>query len=502
MFDTDDTIVAIASAAGPATRGIVRVSGNDAVSIVKRVFTPFNGWPESIPRATVIEGRIAVDDAEIPATVLLWPDTRSYTRQPSAEFHLVGSKPVLQMVVDAICFAGGRLAEAGEFTLRAFLSGRLDLTQAEAVLAVIDAESDTQFDTALQQLAGGLAGPLGELRERLLSVLAELEAGLDFVEEDIEFISQGQLLSDLTSSHQKLAHVIEQISARDVTTDLPTVVFVGKPNSGKSSLFNVLSQTDRAIVTDVAGTTTDFISQRVELGQSGPEALAVVLVDTAGEESATGQISAAAQVHRAAQSRQADLRVLCFAASEFCTIDTEAEPRSSSGWSNQHLDQIRVLEGHDIILVTKCDLMVTDSGSTRLTNETNESNEVFCDRLKSSLRASGIENSIAFSSAATEGDTTIGLGVQGLVEAIRSSLATSEGEAVSVVGSTVQRAAESLRLAEQAMAAALEATEHQLGEEIVAAEIREALSALGLVVGVVYTDDILDLVFGRFCIGK
>lgn len=499
MFDTDDTIVAIASAAGPATRGIVRLSGNDAVSIVKRVFTPFEGWPDSIPRATVIEGRIAVDDVEIQAAVLLWPDTRSYTRQPSAEFHLVGAKPVLQMVVDAVCLAGGRLAEAGEFTLRAFLSGRLDLTQAEAVLAVIDAESDTQFDTALQQLAGGLAGPLGELRERLLSVLAELEAGLDFVEEDIEFISQGQLLADLTNSHQKLAHVIEQISARDVTADLPTVVFVGKPNSGKSSLFNVLSQTDRAIVTDVAGTTTDFISQRVELGQGGQQALAVVLVDTAGEESATGEISAEAQLHRAAQSRQADLRLLCFAATEFCPIAAEVEQKLPSGWSDQHLDQIRLLESHDIILITKCDLVATGSSSTRLTSESMES---FSDRLRCSLRASGIENPVAFCSSAAEEVAMIGLGIQGLIEAIRSSLTAGVGESVSVVGSTVQRATESLRLAEQAMAAALQATEHQLGEEIVAAEIREALNALGLVVGVVYTDDILDLVFGRFCIGK
>ncbi|MCL4119839.1 UNVERIFIED_CONTAM: hypothetical protein GTU68_063258 [Idotea baltica] len=487
-LDVEDTIVAIASARGSSVRGIVRLSGPQAMAVARKVFVADDSdfdWL-SLTRSESVVGRILVDeDIYVAATALLWPDQRSYTRQPTVEIHTVGATPVLRQIVATMQSHGARLAEPGEFTLRAFLSGRLDLTQAEAVLAVIDAESASQFDTALQQLAGGLAGPLGELREKLLSVLAEVEAGLDFVEEDIEFISQSQLSQQLVDCRQNLDVVIEQISVREVAKTLPRVVLVGLPNSGKSSLFNVLTQSDHAIVTEIAGTTTDFISAAVQVG--GRE---IELVDTAGFESATGEISASAQLHRGQQDGLADLRLLCIDAEllAFETDGTAAEGmvgffRDADAdrvqWCGQQLETLRE---SDLLVVTKIDLVDWRDADFQFQ--------------PSGLNlAAGRCRSVGISNQDRHG-------IDKLVALIVQSLEISDQAGDSVVGSTVQRAASSLQDAGRSLAAAIEAAENDFGEEIVAAEIREALGALGLVVGVVYTDDILDLVFGRFCIGK
>jgi tRNA modification GTPase len=477
-LDVEDTIVAIASASGASVRGIVRLSGPQAIAVAQQVFIadePSFDWA-TLTRSKSVIGRVLVDDGiYVAAIALLWPDQRSYTRQPTVEIHTIGATPVLRQIVSTMQAHGARLAEPGEFTLRAFLSGRLDLTQAEAVLAVIDAESDSQFDTALQQLAGGLAGPLGELREQLLSVLAEVEAGLDFVEEDIEFISQSQLSQQLSDCRRRLEVVIEQISVREIAKTLPRVVLVGLPNSGKSSLFNVLTESDHAIVTEIAGTTTDFISAAVHV--NGRE---IELVDTAGFESATGEISASAQLHRGQQDGLADLRLLCVDA-ELLAYEQDGKVGFSNvanvdrvQWCRQQLETLRE---NDLLVVTKMDLVDWRhaDGPLQLAG------------LK--CRSVGVSNQ----------DRN---GIDDLAALIVQSLESSDKAGDSVVGSTVQRAASSLQDAGSSLTAAIDAAENDFGEEIVAAEIREALGALGLVVGVVYTDDILDLVFGRFCIGK
>ena len=307
-------------------RGIVRISGPNALPSLASVFTSTEHW-QDLDRAQSVDGQITLEaDVQLPITALIWPDQRSYTRQPTVEIHTLGSTPILQQIVATLQQSGVRLAQPGEFTLRAFLSGRLDLTQAEAVLAVIDAENQNQFDVALRQMAGGLAGPLGGLRTQLLSTLAEVEAGLDFVEEDILFISQEQMLNQLGDCKESLDRVIQQISGRHVDGDRPKVVLTGLPNSGKSSLFNRLTDTDQAIVTEIAGTTTDYISAAVTLDQ-----VSVELIDTAGFETATGEISASAQEHRHQQESAADLRVLCIDAQRVqpisCLLYTSPSPR-------------------------------------------------------------------------------------------------------------------------------------------------------------------------------
>jgi tRNA modification GTPase len=191
-----DTIAAIASAPGGAARGIVRLSGPGVLDCLKRSFVIADeqcSSLEAILAAHAVRGTLRLPTTRLPCELYYWPGARSYTREPLAELHTLGSPPLLASALAALCQAGARLAQPGEFTLRAFLAGRLDLTQAEAVLGVIDARGRTQLDAALAQLAGGLSAPLGRLRERLIDLLAHLEAGLDFVEEKIEFISSAEL---------------------------------------------------------------------------------------------------------------------------------------------------------------------------------------------------------------------------------------------------------------------------------------------------------------------
>ena len=467
------------------------MSGPDALASLAKVFKSAEAW-QQFDRAQSVAGEIAIDAGVVlPVTALIWPDQRSYTRQPTVEIHTFGSTPILQQIVATLQHSGARLAQPGEFTLRAFLSGRLDLTQAEAVLAVIDAETQNQFDVALQQMAGGLAGPLGGLRDQLLSTLAEVEAGLDFVEEDILFISQEEMLTQLSGCKKSLDRVVQQISGRDVNGERPKVVLTGLPNSGKSSLFNCLTATDQAIVTDIAGTTTDYISAIVTLEQ-----FSIELIDTAGFETATGEISASAQVHRDQQDAAADLKVLCIDATMVAFDDanpsvvTFGDPDASdTKWIQQ---QIQNLSNRDLIVLNKIELL-TDHvlPEIQLSIATNDL-QLDVGKLESGQLIDSLD--------VIQTSSLTGAGLEALRTHIESTLRRDAGD--SVVGSTVQRASASLTEAADSLSAAIGATENQMGDEIVAAEIRESLNALGQVVGTIYTDDILDLVFGRFCIGK
>jgi tRNA modification GTPase len=448
-LDLDDTIAAIASAPGGAHRGIVRLSGPDVLTIIGRVFVPDDRQSlAKDPRATLSRGQVTLprELPSCPATLYLWPTERSYTCQPSAELHLPGSPPLLEAALEAVCAAGARLARPGEFTLRAFLAGRLDLTQAEAVLGVIDACSQSELYQSLAQLAGGLAEPLQALRNRLLDLLAHLEAGLDFVEEDIEFISAQQLDEQLAAAARDVAAIASRMNSRGEAGRLPRVVLIGQPNAGKSSLLNALAGGEAAIVSPVAGTTRDFVTCRVLC-----EGLECLLIDTAGEAAMDEPISAAAQVAMREQAEQADLTLHCVDAAQPVTPGDR--------------DQIgRPPARPRLIVWTKCDL------SPGVKEET----------LTSSLT---------------------GLGIAELRRSIAATLQAAPAETAAIAG-TADRCRDSLRLAADSLQRAREAAQSRVGEELVAAEVRSALDHLGQVVGAVYTDDLLDRVFSRFCIGK
>jgi len=451
-FDLDDTIAAIGSAPGGGLRGIVRLSGPQVVQIVIKLFhaddqTPVTGLSTAACRRGVVQ--LPRSLGMVPSTLYLWPTTSSYTGQPSAELHLPGSLPLLDTALEVLCQAGARLARPGEFTLRAFLAGRLDLTQAEAVLGVIDAENRQQLDAALSQLAGGLAKPLAALRGQLLDLLAHLEAGLDFTEEDIEFISAAELQRQLADAALLTANLADQLQSRGHAGRLPRVVLCGEPNVGKSSLLNSLAGENAAIVSEIAGTTRDFVTRRAKLGNCE-----CLITDTAGVSTGerSGELDAAAQAATREQIRQADLILQC--------IDASQPPKATL---TADLDSVPA--NRRLFVWPKCDLPRV-------------------------VKAMG-------SDTAVETSSRTAAGIDVLRRAVAAALAERPADASTVVG-TAERCKDSVRRAAESINRAQTTSR----EELVAAELRVALDELGLVAGETYTDDILDRIFSRFCIGK
>ena len=488
-LDIDDTIAAIASPPGASERGIVRISGPDTTKCVASCFCPDDGRSLT-QQGTVdsIPGNLQLGaDLQLPGRLLIWPTNRSYTRQPSAEFHTIGSSPLLQLALKALCDAGARVARPGEFTLRAFLSGRLDLTQAEAVLAVIDARGEDDLRLSLDQLAGGLATPLTSIRNELIAILAELEAQLDFAEEDIEFISDSLLFQKLDQASDQLSSIVNQISGRHLTEEKFTAVLTGLPNAGKSSLFNCLLGESKAIVTNIAGTTTDYVTG--ELSQAGAT---IQLIDTAGfeeietSETDSNQIQASAQDARQDRIERADLCIQCVAA------HAPAEVWNKLGAPEFHLDPRSHASPQNttasILAVTQSDRPLAPHAAAKLTE------------IESGSAESDPEQRIVRSVIQTSSQTSAGVAqLREMLFQIAFEAQTSDSP---IVGSTLRRTTDSLNAAAKSVQLARQAASSRIGEELVAAEIRHALDHLGCVVGTVYTDDILDVVFGQFCIGK
>ncbi len=458
MIDASETIVAIASPSTPAMRGVVRVSGDGVGTILKRLKIKAS----ELANASAFDCEIATDGpiGPVGGRLSYWPTPRSYTGQPSAEFHTYGSAPVLAAVLDAFVTAGARMARPGEFTMRAFLAGRLDLTQAEAVLGVIDAQHRGSLDHALRQLAGNLSKPLERLRSDLLDLLADVEAGLDFVDEDIQFISDKDLVSRLNGIQEQLTQTQQTMTQRGDAVATTIVSLRGEPNAGKSQLLNRLVGRDIAIVADVAGTTRDTVSvETVVLGSS------IRLVDTAGVEDSDGDtpdalISQESQRQAAKASDQAAIRIWCIDSTRDDLDDATDRLAAIAGSGRRSVT--------DLWVGTKSDLPASKPLSQEWI-------------VTSSVTGQGIANL-----------------KQALVDAIN---AIDREETGAVLG-TAARCRETLAGAITAIDQAVLITKNQQGHEFVSAELRLAAQCLGEVTGAVYTDDILDRVFGRFCIGK
>ena len=437
-LDPDDTIAATASAPGAGLRGLVRVSGPDAWRVALSGFTADREEP--LPKKPELRsGFYGLDGLRppLPASVALWPAPRTYTGQELAEIHAPGSPPLLSLLL-AHCLAhGARHARAGEFTLRAFLSGRIDLTRAEAVLGVIDARDQGQLDAALEQLAGGIATPITALRDRLLDLLAHLEANLDFVDEaDVDPLGRSVLADELDRAAEALDGLAERLGSRDRAEGHPRVVLTGPPNAGKSRLFNALLKDDHAIVSPQAGTTRDYLTALCDC-----DGLVVELIDTAGAEAPIDAIAAQAQTLRASAIDRADLVLAC---------SPESSPPD---------DDERFLK-----VWTKADLAPAPEGWLATSAQT-------------------------------------GQGVESLRRAIAGALRRRDREG-DLPTTTAARCRDSLTRAAGALRAAAAAMLLDAGDELIALDLRLCLDELGKVTGAIVTDDILDRIFQRFCIGK
>ncbi|HMC10679.1 MAG TPA: GTPase, partial [Pirellulaceae bacterium] len=265
----DDTIAALASAVGPGMRGILRISGPATKAVLEGLFTPGSAgeapFPQSTPWCHAGVLRIAGINQPVPVDLYFWPNRRSYTGEPLAELHTIGSPPILEAILAELFARGVRASQPGEFTLRAFLAGRIDLTQAEAVLGVIDAQSESELATALNQLAGGLSSQIIRLRGDLLDLLADLEAGLDFADEPIEFVSHVSLVGRLGLARDVVTELFERATQRTRSSPKPRVVLAGPPNAGKSTLLNLLAGGRAALVSETAGTTRDYLAVEATL---------------------------------------------------------------------------------------------------------------------------------------------------------------------------------------------------------------------------------------------
>lgn len=444
----------MATPASPAARGVVRISGAQTASILSTLGVALP--PARQPSRFASSLRTATPLAELDVDVLYWPTRRSFTGQPAAEIHTLGSPPLLAAIVSAAIAAGGRAAEPGEFTMRAFLAGRIDLTQAEAILGVIEAEGPAALDHALGQLAGNLARPLHQIRGALLDLLADVEAGLDFVDEDITFVTDRELAERLAGISAQLEQVAASIQRRGGGADRRLIALRGDPNAGKSSLLNRLAGRPAAIVSDRAGTTRDAVTVAMELCGHPVE-----VVDTAGIEQAGSWVGSEAQRQASEAAAHARIRLWCVDSSrqDFADACQRLIERSHAAASPAAVD---------LWVATKSDLGPAIGASSRW---------ISC-------------------SAVT------GQGMDTLEQAMCAGLSQFDAsETVSVMG-TAARAGDSIRNAARAVATAIELIHNQAGHEFVSSELRLAAERVGEVTGDIYTDDILDRVFSRFCIGK
>lgn len=461
----DDTIVAIATPPGEGALGIVRLSGAQALAIADRLFCarrktrPSRAPTHTVHYGHIVDGETVVD--EVLLTVLRAPKT--YTREDMVEITGHGGMLALRRILELALAAGARLAEPGEFTKRAFLNGRLDLAQGEAVLDVIRARTDASLRAALNQLGGHLSQRLSALHEELANVAAHVEATIDFPEEDIVLLESAQCQERVRRIVAQLAALEASAKTGRILREGASVVICGRPNVGKSSLLNALLRANRAIVTPIPGTTRDTIEEFLNL-----RGLPVRLVDTAGL-TATEDPVEREGVERSRQAiQQADLLLITFDQSQSFSIDDQT-----------FLTAIETLRpdavSRSLLILNKQDL------PARLTATEVTRYWPAPVMAVSALRGDGLEQ----------------LEAQMVEQLWGGRVEISDGMLVTNV-----RHQEALRQALAACQAALAALEQRTTIECVAMELREAMEPLGDILGLNVQDDLLDRIFKQFCIGK
>ena len=286
---TDDTIVALATATGVGAISVIRLSGKEAIELADKVFKTLSGKPLSeAPSHTVHLGTIKSETQVIDECLAtIFKGKKSYTGEPVVEFSCHGSAYITQEVIKLCLANGARLAQAGEFTKRAFLNGKLALNQAEAVADLIASDSKASHQVALQQMRGGFTSEIEDLRQELLNFASLIELELDFSEEDVEFADRSQFEQLLKRIKTTLQTLIQSFSAGNAIKNGIPVAIVGKPNAGKSTLLNTLLNEERAIVSDIAGTTRDTIEETLHI-----DGFTFRFIDTAGIRDTKDQIEA------------------------------------------------------------------------------------------------------------------------------------------------------------------------------------------------------------------
>lgn len=478
-----DTICAIATPVGEGGIGILRISGEKAIEVAAGLVRVRSGKPldsvtshvmhyadllEAVPvqepSTRLAQPRncppacsLAIDEALI--VVMRAP--RSYTAEDVVEIQCHGGPLILQTLCEVVIRRGARLAEPGEFTKRAFLNGRLDLTQAEAVLDTIRAKTAGSLRIAQEHLRGALSVEIDRMREALIRLLAHVEAAIDFTEEDIAFIRPEELAADLQKTIEELSRLADSCREGRILREGVTAAIMGRPNVGKSSLLNALLRTDRAIVTPVPGTTRDVLEEVLNI-----RGVPVRLLDTAGVHGTEDPVEQEGIRRSLAAMEQAELLLIVLDGSMPLTEDDQE-------LLARHRDKKR------LVVINKADLPCRiDSSALAVL----EHDEPACAVVRISAKT--------------------GDGLDDLRDRLRAMILRADFEPGESVVVTHLRHQSALLRAKEALTCAAGSVVAKLSGEFVAMDLRAAIDALGEITGAVSTDDILERIFREFCIGK
>ena len=455
----EETIAAIATPPGEGGIGIIRISGTEALNIIDKIFQPKNParWAakksHQIYLGTIVRSKPqkAVLD-EVLVTFMRSP--HSFTGEDVIEINCHGGYLPLKLILELVLEQGARLAHPGEFSKRAFLNGRLDLSQAEAIIDVIRAKTEKGLDVALNHLEGKLKEVINSLSNDIIRILAYLEASIDFPDDEIEAMEQQEILDIINNSLQSINKMLEGFKAGKIYREGLKTVIVGKPNVGKSSLLNALLRENRAIVTDIPGTTRDVIEEYINIG-----GIAIKIIDTAGIRSTEDVVEKIGVEKTVELIKQGDLVLIVVDAEEGLTEE-----------DYKIIDLVKKAGKKYLLLINKIDLV--------------ENIDL------------GIENNFLKISAKYE------KGLEQLEQAIKQMVGTGQVKVGTDQMITRERHFEALGRAKKHLEETKTALKNNLAPDFLTIDLRAALRALGEISGETASEDIIDRIFKDFCIGK
>jgi tRNA modification GTPase len=464
----EDTIAATATLPGTGAITVIRVSGTDALAVVDRVVTFRSGTAASAPAQTIKYGTIFRNGAAVDEVLVsVFRAPHSYTGEDSAEISCHASPYISSEILRLLCEAGVRPADPGEFTRRAFVNGKLDLAQAEAVADVILSKTESSLRVAQNQLRGGYSSHLKDLRERLVEMTSLLELELDFSEEDVEFADRPKLLGLIDATLSRIVRLTESFRYGNALRNGVPVAIVGAVNSGKSTLLNALLEDDRALVSDVAGTTRDTVEETLTLG-----GILFRFIDTAGLRETSDSVEN--------MGIDRSYRKLGEASVVLAVLDLSRPEEENEAVITDIVSKVDF--GHQMlmILLNKADLLGDNINVNDCYNY---------------VTIAGNKSVMMHISAKT------GFGIETLKDLLIESQKGLSAESDETIVTNL-RHYEALRKAGKALEAARAALASGLPSDLVAEDLRQANYHLGSILGEVTDDEILGRIFERFCIGK
>ncbi len=445
-----DIIVAPATMSGGAI-AIIRVSGEGSLELVDKIFSPRSGKPLCGAKGHTIHYGEIVDSANSvidDVLVSLFRAPHSYTCEDGVEISCHGSQYIVQQIITLTLEHGARLAEAGEFTIRAYLAGRMDLSQAEAVADMIAASSQASHRMASTQMRGGYSSQLSSLRERLLNLVTLLELELDFSEEDVEFADRGKLQELMCEIRSEITRLEESFKVGNAIKNGVAVAIIGEPNAGKSTLLNRLLNDDRAMVSDIAGTTRDIIEESITIG-----GITYRFIDTAGIHTTSDRLEQMGieRSYQAIRRAQIVIQLVDATKGDFSALEV-AE------------DQTLIIVRNKVDLLDKLNMDGSKQGVVDISAREN-------------------------------------IGIESLIDALHSTLNTDSLYAGDAIVSSA-RHYDHLHSAKESLTAALNALSTSTPTDLLCEDIRQTLHHIGAITGAITTDDVLGNIFSNFCIGK